>query len=263
MNAKSAAVLSAKHVSVLHDDFKAVNDVSITLHAGEWIALVGPNGAGKSSLLKALAGLTLPSGELSLLGQPWASWHRQARAQTLAWLGQAEAGQDDLTVYDVAMLGRLPHQSWLASPSEQDKAVVEVALKTVQAWEWRARSLGQLSGGERQRVLLARALAVQAKVYLMDEPLAGVDVPHQADWLEWVRCLTEQGAAVVSVLHELNLALQADSLWVMAEGRLVHSGLPDDPATHQALSGVFQNRLQWREWQGDVDGATRWVALPK
>jgi iron complex transport system ATP-binding protein len=246
---------------VLHGDFKAVNDVSLSLKAGEWIALVGPNGAGKSSLLKALAGLSPASGEVTLQGKPWAEWPRRERAQSLAWLGQAEAGQDDLTVYDVAMLGRLPHQSWLASPSAQDKAVVEVALKTVQAWDWRMRSLGQLSGGERQRVLLARALAVQADVYLMDEPLAGVDVPHQADWLEWVRCLTEQGAAVVSVLHELNLALQADGVWVMSGGQLVHAGLPNDPATRQALSSVFQNRLQWREWQDD--GATRWVALPK
>jgi iron complex transport system ATP-binding protein len=246
---------------VLHGDFKAVHDVSLSLKAGEWMALVGPNGAGKSSLLKALAGLSPASGEVTLQGKPWAEWPRRERAQTLAWLGQAEAGQDDLTVYDVAMLGRLPHQSWLASPSAQDKAVVEVALKTVQAWDWRTRSLGQLSGGERQRVLLARALAVQADVYLMDEPLAGVDVPHQADWLEWVRCLTEQGAAVVSVLHELNLALQADGVWVMSGGQLVHAGLPNDPATHQALSSVFQNRLQWREWQDD--GATRWVALPK
>jgi iron complex transport system ATP-binding protein len=253
--------LSASHVSVLHGDFKAVNDVSLSLKAGEWMALVGPNGAGKSSLLKALAGLSPASGEVTLQGKPWAEWPRRERAQTLAWLGQAEAGQDDLTVYDVAMLGRLPHQSWLASPSAQDNAVVEVALKTVQAWDWRTRRLGQLSGGERQRVLLARALAVQADVYLMDEPLAGVDVPHQADWLEWVRCLTEQGAAVVSVLHELNLALQADGVWVMSGGQLVHAGLPNDPATHQALSAVFQNRLQWREWQDD--GTTRWVALPK
>ena len=261
MNAAHTIALSARHVTVMHDDFKAVDDVSLSLKAGEWMALVGPNGAGKSSLLKALAGLTPASGEVTLLGKPWAEWHRRQRAQTVAWLGQAEAGQDDLTVYDVAMLGRLPHQSWLASPSAQDKAVVEVALKTVQAWDWRARSLGQLSGGERQRVLLARALSVQADVYLMDEPLAGVDVPHQADWLEWVRCLTEQGAAVVSVLHELNLALQADGVWVMSGGQLVHAGLPNDPATHQALSSVFQNRLQWREWQDD--GQTRWVALPK
>lgn len=261
MKALHKVALTAHNVTVMHDEFKAVNNVSLTLHAGEWVSLVGPNGAGKSSLLKALAGLAPAEGQVSLLGKAWAEWNRRERAQTLAWMGQAEAGQDDLTVYDVAMLGRLPHQSWLSTPSAKDHAVVEVALKTVQAWDWRTRSLGQLSGGERQRVLLARALAVQAQVYLMDEPLAGVDVPHQADWLEWVRCLTETGAAVVSVLHELNLALQADRVWVMSEGRWVHSGLPNDKDTHQALSAVFQNRLQWREWQ--EEGVTRWVALPK
>ena len=261
MNALHTVALTAHNITVMHDEFTVVDDVSLTLHAGEWVSLVGPNGAGKSSLLKALAGLAPAEGQVSLLGKPWAAWNRRERAQTLAWMGQAEAGQDDLTVYDVAMLGRLPHQSWLSTPSAKDHAVVEVALKTVQAWDWRTRSLGQLSGGERQRVLLARALAVQAQVYLMDEPLAGVDVPHQADWLEWVRCLTEIGAAVVSVLHELNLALQADRVWVMSEGRWVHSGLPNDKETHQALSAVFQNRLQWREWQDE--GVTRWVALPK
>ena len=261
MKALHKVALTAHNVTVMHDEFKAVNNVSLTLHAGEWVSLVGPNGAGKSSLLKALAGLAPAEGQVSLLGKAWAEWNRRERAQTLAWMGQAEAGQDDLTVYDVAMLGRLPHQSWLSTPSAKDHAVVEVALKTVQAWDWRTRSLGQLSGGERQRVLLARALAVQAQVYLMDEPLAGVDVPHQADWLEWVRCLTETGAAVVSVLHELNLALQADRVWVMSDGRWVHSGLPNDKDTHQALSAVFQNRLQWREWQDD--GVTRWLALPK
>ena len=261
MKSLHEVALTARNINVMHGEFTAVNNVSLTLHAGEWVSLVGPNGAGKSSLLKALAGLAPAEGEVSLLGKPWAEWHRRERAQTMAWMGQAEAGQDDLTVYDVAMLGRLPHQSWLSTPSAKDHAVVEVALKTVQAWDWRTRSLGQLSGGERQRVLLARALAVEAQVYLMDEPLAGVDVPHQADWLEWVRCLTETGAAVVSVLHELNLALQADRVWVMSEGRWVHSGLPNDKDTHQALSAVFQNRLQWREWQDE--GVTRWVALPK
>ena len=260
MNALHTVALTAHNITVMHDEFTVVDDVSLTLHAGEWVSLVGPNGAGKSSLLKAVAGLAPAEGQVILLGKPWAEWKRRERAQTLAWMGQAEAGQDDLTVYDVAMLGRLPHQSWLSTPSAKDHAVVEVALKTVQAWDWRTRSLGQLSGGERQRVLLARALAVQAQVYLMDEPLAGVDVPHQADWLEWVRCLTETGAAVVSVLHELNLALLADRVWVMSEGRWVHSGSPNDKETHQALSAVFQNRLQWREWQDE--GVTRWVALP-
>jgi iron complex transport system ATP-binding protein len=138
---------------------------------------------------------------------------------------------------------------------------VENLLAAMQLTEWRYRSLGTLSGGERQRVLLARALAVQAKVYLMDEPLAGVDVPHQADWLEWVKCLTEQGAAVVSVLHELNLSLKADLVWVMSDGRMAHAGSPLATDTRQAMSRVFQNRLQWHEWQ--EDGQTRWMALPK
>ena len=124
MNARHPIALSASHVSVLHGDFKAVNDVSLSLKSGEWMALVGPNGAGKSSLLKALAGLTPATGEVALLGKPWVEWPRRQRAQTLAWLGQAEAGQDDLTVYDVAMLGRLPHQAWLAPPSAQDHAAI-------------------------------------------------------------------------------------------------------------------------------------------
>ena len=254
-------ILKVHHLQAGYGKAEVLHGISLEASKGSVITVIGPNGAGKSSLLKALAGLAPAEGQVSLLGKAWAEWNRRERAQTLAWMGQAEAGQDDLTVYDVAMLGRLPHQSWLSTPSAKDHAVVEVALKTVQAWDWRTRSLGQLSGGERQRVLLARALAVQAQVYLMDEPLAGVDVPHQADWLEWVRCLTETGAAVVSVLHELNLALQADRVWVMSEGRWVHSGLPNDKETHQALSAVFQNRLQWREWQDE--GVTRWVALPK
>ena len=258
MNALHTVALAAQNITVMHDEFTAVDNVSLTLHAGEWVSLVGPNGAGKSSLLKALAGLIEYEGSVELLGQPWRDWNRRIRARRLAWLGQAEPGQEDLTVYDVAMLGRLPHQTWLESPSPKDRQVVEVALKTVHAWDWRARSLGQLSGGERQRVLLARALSVQADVILMDEPLAGVDLPHQADWLEWIRCLTVQGTSVISVLHELNLALQADRLWVMSKGFLIHDGFAHEADTHNALSQVFENRLHWQQIV-DKDTKDCWI----
>ena len=147
-------------------------DVNLQLSAGQWTCILGPNGAGKSTLLKALAGVLPHTGRVSLLGQPIESFAPRVRAQQLAWLGQNEASADDLTVVDVVMLGRLPHQAWLAPPNENDWKAVERALRYTQAWDWRNRPLGQLSGGERQRVLLARALAVEAQVLLMDELLA-------------------------------------------------------------------------------------------
>jgi ABC-type cobalamin/Fe3+-siderophores transport system ATPase subunit len=174
----------------------------------------------------------------------------------MAWLGQNESSGDDLTVLDVAMLGRLPHQPWLGSPSAADHVAVEQALRATQAWDWRHRALGQLSGGERQRVLLARALAVQAQVLLMDEPLANLDPPHQADWLAVVRDLIGQGKTVISVLHEISFALNADQMVIMARGRVIHQGDCADMATHCALQDVFDQRITIHALAG------QWVALP-
>jgi len=223
--------------------------------ARAWTAVVGPNGAGKSTLLRALAGLLPCEGELTLQGRPWSSWPARERARRLAWLGQNEASADELSALDVVMLGRLPHQPWLAPASSADHAAVEQAMRLTQSWDWRERPLGQLSGGERQRVLLARALAVQSELLLMDEPLAHLDPPHQSDWVRIVRERVAAGAAVVSVLHELNIALQADLLVVMDAGRIVHQGPPAAPATHAALQQVFQQRLLILQVQG------RWIAL--
>ena len=233
-----------------------MHGIDLALPRGRWTSIVGPNGAGKSTLLKVLAGLLPHSGDVTLLGQPMAGIRGRQRAQQLSWLGQNESSADDLTVYDVAMLGRLPHQAWLAPPSAADHAAVERALRTTQAWDWRARALGQLSGGERQRVLLARALAVQAQVLLMDEPLANLDPPHQADWLLTVRALVAGGTTVVSVLHELTFALHADDVVVMAQGRIQHHGACAERSTHRALERVFDQRIAIHAVQG------QWVALP-
>jgi len=234
-----------------------LHGVSLDIRAGRWTSIVGPNGAGKSTLLKCLAGLLPYQGSVALLGQPLLALPQRARARQLAWLGQNESSADDLVVWDVAMLGRLPHQPWLAPPSAADHAAVEQALRATQAWDWRHRPLGQLSGGERQRVLLARALAVQAQVLLMDEPLANLDPPHQVDWLLLVRDLVRQGKTVVSVLHELSLSLQADELVVMAAGRVTHHGACQDPATHRALEAVFDQRIHIQRI------ADQWISLPK
>ncbi len=252
----SAAAICARGIRASLGPTEVLRGMDMALPAARWTSIVGPNGAGKSTLLKVLAGLLPYQGEVTLLGQSLATLPRRERARELAWLGQSEVSGDDLTVWDVAMLGRLPHQAWLGAPSAADHAAVEQALKATQAWDWRARTLGQLSGGERQRVLLARALAVQAKVLLMDEPLANLDPPHQADWLGLVRTLVKQGCTVVSVLHEISMALQADEMLVVADGRVTHQGACADAATHRALEQVFDGRIAIH-----AIGA-QWVALP-
>ena len=249
--------LSAHNLHVCLGGQPVLHGVDVAFAAGQWTAIVGPNGAGKSTLLKALSGLLPAQGDVQLAGQDVVHISRRERAQRVSWLGQNEAASDDLRVWDVAMLGRMPHQDWLAAPSAHDRAVVETALRATQAWDWRERSLGQLSGGERQRVLLARALAVQADVLLMDEPLANLDPPHQVDWLEQVRCLTAQHTTVVSVLHEIGMALHADDLVVMQAGRVVHHGACRSAETHRAVEAVFDHRIAIHALDGE------WVALPK
>jgi len=236
---------------------QVLHELALRLPAGRWTSIVGPNGAGKSTLLRALAGMGHEKGRVLLQGRELHAWNGRARARTMAWLGQNQAAAGEMSVYDVAMLGRLPHQPWLGAPSALDHAAVEQALRRTQSWDWRARSLGQLSGGERQRVLLARALAVQAQVLLMDEPLAHLDPPHQTDWLQCVQELVAQGTTVVSVLHEVSMALQAQELVVIAQGRVLHQGGCADAATHRALEQVFDDRIQVRA----IDG--QWVALPR
>jgi iron complex transport system ATP-binding protein len=252
-----SAALRATGIGVSLGGVPVLHGIDVSLAAGQWTSVVGPNGAGKSTLLKTLAGLLPHTGAVHLLDRPLAQWRGRERARSLAWLGQGEPGADDLSVWDVAMLGRLPHQPWLAPPSDHDRMAVEQALRATQAWDWRERPLGALSGGERQRVLLARLLAVQADVMLMDEPLANLDPPHQADWLVLVRQLVTRGKTVVSVLHEIGMALHADQMVVMAQGRVCHQGGCDDPATHQALESVFDHRIAIHPL-GD-----QWVALPR
>lgn len=238
---------------------EVLKGVSLDIAAGRWTCVVGPNGAGKSTLLRAMAGLVPSTGEVRLHGKPLASYSHRERARAMAWLaqgGQSEMGADDLSAYDVAMLGRLPHQAWLAPPSADDHAVVRASLEETSAWAWRDRPLGQLSGGERQRVLLARLLAVQADVMLMDEPLANLDPPQQADWVQLVRAEVAQGKTVVSVLHEVSLALAADDLVVVDKGRVMYAGPTNDEAARAALMSVFEQRLQI------VPVGERWVALP-
>lgn len=248
--------LQAQGLSVWRAGRCVIDRLDLSLPAGRWTAVVGPNGAGKTTLLQALAGLLPAAGQVRWHGQDPATWPARVRGRALAWLGIDEAGDADLQALDLVMLGRLPHLGWWGAPTAADKAAVEAAMRRTACWAWRHRPVSQLSAGERQRVLLARALAVQAPLLLMDEPLAHLDPPHQVDGITWMREQVAQGGTVVTVLHEINLALQADDLVLMAAGVCVHQGASDDPATHAALEAVFNHRLAVRP----VGAA--WVAVP-
>ncbi len=248
-------LLSATNVCVQLGDTQALQDASLVVRPG-WTAIVGPNGAGKSTLLRVLAGLQRPDrGEVHLGGKPLASWTLRERAVQLAWMAQQGETSGDLTVRDVVQLGRLPHLGLLTNPTAHDDACVEQAMHDAECSAWQTRRLHELSGGERQRVLLARALAVEAKLLLLDEPTVHLDPPHQVALVRLMRQQANRSIAVVSVLHDLSLALLADHLVVMNNGRIKAEGPCSDAALQSTLIDVFDGAIRI------VPMASRWVAV--
>lgn len=257
----NAVVIQAKGLHAERGGRAVLHGVDMTARAGQWLAVIGPNGAGKSTLLRCLAGLLAPSSGTVLClgddGQP--AQDGLARAKHLAWLGQDPIGDDSMSVFDTVALGRLPHRGWLGwkGLSALDRAAIDKALADTDMHWARERTLDALSGGERQRVSLARALAVQAPAMLLDEPVSHLDAPHQRLVAQVIRRETAQGRCIVSVLHELPLALAADRLLVMRQGRVVAEGARDDVQVHRAIEDVFDQAVAITRVND------RWVALPQ
>ena len=253
--------LQLRNVSISRNNKVILQDINLDIAQGEWTSIVGLNGAGKSTLVQALAGLLPYEGSIQVGGAELRSIGVKARAQQIAWLEQASTVPDGLDfglrVYDIAMLGRLPHQNWLSVPSSQDHALIEQVMRQTEVWDLRERFFNQLSGGERQRVLLARLFAVQAGILLLDEPIANLDPPHQADWLQWQTALSTQGKTSITVLHEIQFALQAENLILLGKKGVHHQGKSDDPLTHRALIDLFDGRIELTKL------GKRWVALAR
>jgi iron complex transport system ATP-binding protein len=238
----SRATLRAEDLRVVLGSTEVLRGVSLSLAPG-WTAIVGPNGAGKSTLLRMLSGLLAPASGTVWLGErALAQLTSRERSRQVSWLDQKSEGSNDLSVRDIVRLGRLPHLGLFTAPAACDETAVDEALAACECSAWQHRRLQELSGGERQRALLARALAVQAPVMLLDEPTTHLDPPHQVALVRLLRRLARDHT-LASVLHDLPLALQADRIVVMSAGRVVAEGGHDDAAVHAALMAVFDQAI--------------------
>jgi iron complex transport system ATP-binding protein len=212
--------------------------LQLALVPGELVCLLGPNGAGKSTLMRTLAGLQLPlGGRLLLSGTDLASLSPSARARQLSIVLTERMEAGNLTVVELVRLGRYPHTGWLGGLSAHDEAQVQAALAATDTTNFAARPVAQLSDGERQRVLLARALAQDTPVILLDEPTAHLDLPNRVRLMRLLHRLARQTSkAILLSTHELDLALQAaDRIWLMPADGTLHAGTPED----LVLSGTF------------------------
>lgn len=221
---------------------RVVDGVSLACAAGELVAVVGPNGSGKTTLLRIAAGQLRPrSGRVVVDGVPLAGLGPSARARRVAFMPQIERHETGLTVHDVVRLGRTPHRGWWLPFTTGDDTLVAAALAATGLTSLADRPVCRLSGGEWRRTILARALAQQADVLLLDEPLAGLDVRHRQECLAAVRgIVSDHGRAAVVTMHDLNLAqLFADRVVVLGHGRCLASGPPREVLTADVVGRAF------------------------
>jgi manganese/iron transport system ATP-binding protein/manganese/zinc/iron transport system ATP- binding protein len=209
-------------VTVGYGDRPALTDVSLSVQPGSLLAVIGPNGAGKSTLLKVIAGVLRPwSGSVTVLGgKPGAS------ARRIAYLPQAEVvdWEFPVTVGEVVMMGRYGRLGFGRSPGPQDRSSVESALSMVDMADASDRQIGALSGGQRRRVFLARALATEPDLYLLDEPVTGVDARTQEDLMDVLEGEARAGKTIIATTHDLICAAQRFHQAAFINGRLVAAG---------------------------------------
>jgi iron complex transport system ATP-binding protein len=238
---RAVAVLEARGLTYETSTRRLLDGVDLTIRAGEVVALVGPNGAGKSTLLKLLAGDLVPTGgEVRLDGRLLAGYPARDLAMRRAVLPQQTILQFAFTAREVVEMGRSPHEGRGRDRRRHGELVVAAAMERTETDDLAPRTYPTLSGGEQARVSLARVLAQEAPVLLLDEPTAALDLRHQGLVMEVARDLAAAGAAILAVLHDLNLAaVYADRLAILCRGRLAAADAPDRVLTAGLPSAVY------------------------
>ncbi len=235
-------ILEVKGISFAYNRREILKDVSFSVREGEMLGILGPNGAGKTTLIRVISGILPPlQGEILLEGINLGKIPPKERARKIAVLPQNEPPVDYLTVKEMVMLGRVPYFSLLWGTRKEDEEVVGRCLEMVGMGDFQNRKLGQLSGGERQKVLIARALAQQPRLLILDEPVVHLDLSHRLEVFFLLKRLeNEQNLSIICVIHDINLASYfSDKLLLVKGGRVFAQGEPREVITQDNLREVF------------------------
>lgn len=219
-----------------------LDTVSFGIEQGHFFNIIGPNGSGKSTLLKLLAGLLpVQTGGIDLLARPIGDYRTRELAQHIAYVPQQARAEFPFSVTQVVLMGRAPHLGLLGFEGPRDLDLARQAMETTDVAHLASRRLDQLSGGELQRVFIARAVCQQARIILLDEPTAALDLAHQARVMDLMEGLkSESGTTIVMVSHDLNLAaMYADQVLLMSRGQLVRIGTPATVIDYALLEKVY------------------------
>jgi iron complex transport system ATP-binding protein len=236
-------MLKIEGLSVYYGERRVLNDVSLEVRSGEVVALIGPNGAGKSTLIRAVSGvIPVRSGRIEVDHTDVTGLSFMRRARRISVVPQAASLPPAFTVWETVLLGRTPYLNFLGQTSTADEALARRALEQVDMFQLRESRMDEISGGEQQRVLLARALAQDTPILLMDEPTAHLDLRHQIDLLKLITAQARaKGLTVLAALHDLNLAsLFADRIAIIENGQLCAAGNPAETLTPEILGSVYR-----------------------
>ncbi len=231
-----------------------VDAIDLEVAAGEWLALIGPNGAGKTTLLRAIARLVPFAGSIALDGRSTARMHRAELARLLAVVPQEPSTPPWMTVGEYVLLGRTPHLGPLAKEGRRDREAAARALARLDLLAYGERRLGTLSGGEKQRAVVARALAQEARIVLLDEPTASLDIGHQQQALDLLDELRgETGLTLVAAMHDLTLGAQyADRMVLLDRGCVAADGGPHDVLTEEAIARHYGASIRVVDVEGRI-----------
>jgi iron complex transport system ATP-binding protein len=216
--------------------------MDISINHGELICLLGPNGVGKTTLLRTMAGIQDPlDGAISILQQSLSDVDKKKLARLLSVVLTEGIGYGNLTSYELISLGRIPYTGWFGNLDGEDKEKISWAIESTNILHLAHKSIHELSDGERQKVMIARALAQDTPVILLDEPTAHLDLPNRIDIIRLLKKLArETGKAIIMSTHELDLALQAaDRIWLMTWENIIYSGTPEDLVLNDVFGKTF------------------------